>query len=182
MLTLLPQVGNEDRYGDTAPPALIAAEIAQVQQWLDKEHPDVCVGVGHVDTWTEIVKDTNKPITDAADFLVANIFPYWENSTIDTAKEYFDVAAQKITDFETKEDIEVWIGETGWPFLAGPAVLPGVVGKENIQRYWNDVVCSEAYQVRNSFYYIDCDQGDMPEWGVWGLDGSPRIGFECGPV
>ncbi len=78
----------------------------------------------------------------------------------------------------------MWIGETGWPYAHPAEGKPGVVnGKQSLQRYWTDVVCSEGFQGRNAFYYIDCDGGDQPEWGVYGLDGEARVDrFECGPV
>ena len=66
--------------------------------------------------------------------------------------------------------------------IAPTTLEPGVPGKQNLQAYWWNVTCSPDFQGRNAFYYTDCDEGDSPEWGVFGLDGVARIEFGCGPV
>jgi exo-beta-1,3-glucanase (GH17 family) len=178
-------VGNEDLYRLATPPAQLASQITQVQSWLDTAFPGNCIPVGHVDTWTEIVNTTNIPVTEASDFLVANIFPYWEKSTLNNSIDYFDAALTNITTFENTHGVEVWIGETGWPFLpAAHKSFVGEPGKTSMQRYWDSVVCSSGFRGRNSFYYIDCDEGDVPEWGVWDREGRARIEMGCkgGPV
>ena len=130
---------------------------------------------------------TDSQVTDVADFLVANIFPYWEKAQIHQAKDYFDAAINNITAFEESEDVEVWIGETGWPVSVPPGLpFPGVPGDASLQQYWSSIVCSQAFQQRNAFYYIDFDAGepaDRPEWGVFKQNGDPKIkNMQCGPV
>jgi exo-beta-1,3-glucanase (GH17 family) len=178
-------VGNEDLYRAATPPSHLASQIQQVQSWLDAQFPGNCIPVGHVDTWTEIVNSTNTAVTNASDFLVANIFPYWEKSTLNNSINYFDAALVNITTLEQKHGVEVWIGETGWPFLpAADKAFIGAPGVGSMQDYWDSVVCSPGFMGRNAFYYIDCDEGDVPEWGVFDGAGKARIDMTCknGPV
>lgn len=121
-------------------------------------------------------------VTEVSDFLVANIFPYWEDAPITSSLEYFNAALANISSFEAQEDIEVWIGETGWP-VASNVKHVGEPGIENLQKYWSEIVCSKGFQERSAFFYIDCDEGDSPAWGVYELDGGERIDMRCdGPV
>lgn len=97
-----------------------------------------------------------------------------------------------MTELEQQEDINVWLGETGWPVTVPASLLadtglpyPGIPGKASLQKYWNSIICSEDFQSRNSFFYVDYDDGepaDRPMWGVFNQTGDPRITLQCGPV
>ena len=183
-------VGNEDLYNkDWVTPGQLARQINTVRDWVKQNVRD-CIPVGHTDTWDSFVEPSNQPVIDASDFLTANIFPYWENATIDQAKQLFtNATGQVMTVSKNNADVPVWLGETGWanadPLNVNPSVVASVA---NLQTYWDNIACGDEFNAMNSFYYIDADaginnlpsyNGGGPEFGVFAKDHTPIINLTC---
>ncbi|OAF99468.1 uncharacterized protein CC84DRAFT_1104811, partial [Paraphaeosphaeria sporulosa] len=161
-------VGNEDMeslYSDAVTTVVsenvITSNIATVQNavlgsafgWdkLFKTLPPI----GHADT-------ARNAAVQNADFIGANIFPFWHSDPSEKARASFNESLQEVKKRDGKAP--VWIREAGWP-SAGKGTT---VSLKNMQKYWSTVVCSliDRYTIFSFELKKDShDPGDL-DWGL----------------
>ncbi|KAH8172771.1 glycosyl hydrolases family 17 domain-containing protein [Sarocladium implicatum] len=189
-------VGSEDLYRDSpigqeagenpgAGPKVLAGYIKQVRETIKgsclKDAP-----IGHVDTWTAYVNQTNQPLIEACDWLGMDAYPYFENTkpnAIDEGKSLFEQALANTKGAAGER--EVWITETGWP-TSGKKSGAAVANTKNARTYWEEVGCSLFGNV-NTWWYTLMDSNsdgpitdETPSFGVVGDDLSkPKYNLSC---
>jgi glucan endo-1,3-beta-D-glucosidase len=128
--------------------------------------------VGHVDTWTAFVNDSNSAVISASDFLGMDAYPYFQTTmanSIDRANQtFYDAYFATVNKAQGKP---VWVAETGWP-VSGPQQNQAVASPQNARRFWQDVTCSLFNRKINLFYYTLQDA----QWG----EPSPSFGVKPG--
>ncbi|KAK8929792.1 putative glucan endo-1,3-beta-glucosidase eglC [Metarhizium anisopliae] len=164
-------VGSEDLYrisptGQAASPDP-GASPTQLVNYI-KEVRDTIKGscletapIGHVDTWTAYVNETNKPVIDAIDWVGMDAYPYYENTKpngIENAAKLFQAAIDNTQGASGGKPI--WITETGWP-VSGPKEASAVPGVEEAQTFWREVGCPRF--------------GNVNVWWFTLQDGAPTI-------
>lgn len=125
--------------------------------------------VGHVDTWTAFVNDSNSAVVAASDFLGMDAYPYFQTTmanSIENANQTFYDAY-----FATQAHAQgkpVWVAETGWP-VSGQKQNLAVASPQNARIFWEDVACSLFKKNINTFYYTfqDAQKGNpSPSFGI----------------
>ncbi|KND87915.1 putative glucan endo-1,3-beta-glucosidase eglC [Tolypocladium ophioglossoides CBS 100239] len=186
-------VGSEDLYrispiGQAASPDPGAAPdtlvgyIKQVRDTIKgtclKDAP-----IGHVDTWTVYVNQTNKPVIDAVDWVGMDAYPYYENTKpngLDQAKSLFQAALANTQGASGGKP--VWITETGWP-VSGKISGAAVPSTQNAEVFWKDVGCPLFGQT-NVWWFTLQDGAPTtpnPSFGVIGsqLTTTPVYDLSC---
>ncbi|KAF2240944.1 glycoside hydrolase family 17 protein [Trematosphaeria pertusa] len=139
------------------------------------------IPLGHIDTWTAWVNESNTDVIDRVDFVGANLFPYYEDdkgNDISNATTLFKDALNRTE--SAVGDKPVWITETGWP-STGPNFGQATATLENAQTYWNDVGCT-LFGRRNTWYYILRDSNPDNEMKFAldpELDNKPIFNLTC---
>jgi len=186
-------VGSEDLYrisptgiaansGYGAEPATVAAYISTLRSAIAGTSLSGA-SVGHVDTWTAWVNNTNQAVIDAVDWVGFDAYPYFQNTMendISNGKALFNEAL--VNTQNAVGGKEVWITETGWP-VSGPTENLAVPSRANAQQYWRDVGCPNFGKV-NTFWYTLMDAGSAPSFGVAGADLSttPLYDLSCDDI
>lgn len=144
-------VGSEDLYrispiGQASSPDP-GASPTQLVNYI-KEVRDTIKGsclekapIGHVDTWTAYVNETNKPVIDAIDWIGMDAYPYYENTKpngLENAAKLFQAAIDNTNSVSGGKPI--WITETGWP-VSGPKDGAAVPGTDAAQTFWQEIGC-----------------------------------------
>ncbi|KAK5136659.1 hypothetical protein LTR08_002312 [Meristemomyces frigidus] len=163
-------VGSEDLYrGDTTASAL-AQQIYDVRGMVGAL--GVTTQVGHVDTWTAWVNDTNKAVITASDFIGLDSYPYFQNAAIGDAYNTFwdSVTATRNQVNAVSPGKWVWVTETGWP-VSGPNYGAAVASVKNAQTYWRSVACA-TFQSTHVFWYAYQDYSASPSFGVFDESGN----------
>ena len=186
-------VGSEDLYRISpigmaaspdpgASPDTLVSYIKQVRETIKgtclKDAP-----VGHVDTWTAYVNETNKAVIDAVDWLGMDAYPYYENTkpnALDQGKTLFDAALQNTKGAAGGKP--VWITETGWP-VSGKTSGAAVPSLENAETFWKDVGCP-LFGETNVWWFTLQDGAPTtpnPAFGVIGsqLTTKPLYDLSC---
>lgn len=144
-------VGSEDLYRESptgiinlsgvgADAATVSSYISQVKQALSGTVLDKAP-VGHVDTWTAWVNETNSAAIEASDFIGFDAYPYFQNTfdnPIENAKQLFQDAYDATV--SVSQGKPVWITETGWP-VSGKTENKAVPSTENAKTFWDEVGC-----------------------------------------
>jgi glucan endo-1,3-beta-D-glucosidase len=97
--------------------------------------------IGHVDTWTAYVNETNNPVINAIDWIGMDAYPYYENTKpngLENAAKLFQAAIDNTKSVSGGKPI--WIAETGWP-VSGPTSGSAVPGVDAAQTFWRAVGC-----------------------------------------
>lgn len=128
--------------------------------------------VGHVDTWTAWVNDSNAAVTQASDFVGMDAYPYFQttmaNSIDDGETLFFDAYNATVQKALGKP---VWVTETGWPG-SGPDSNQAVASVANAQTYFKQVGC-RLFGTINTWWYTLQDAGPTTPSPSFGLVGSP---------
>ncbi|KAF2140877.1 glycoside hydrolase family 17 protein [Aplosporella prunicola CBS 121167] len=188
-------VGSEDLYrnsvtgiinksGIGADPTVIVGYIQRVKSALSGTAGSA-LPVGHVDTWTAYVNDSNSAVIDASDFLGMDAYPYFQNTMangIAQGQSLFNDAFQQTKNHAGNKP--VWVTETGWP-VSGPTENLAVPGLDHAQTYWNQVGCQNLFGSVNTWWYTlqDAAPGTpSPSFGLVGSDLSttPLYDLSCG--
>ncbi|ORY15500.1 glycoside hydrolase superfamily [Clohesyomyces aquaticus] len=143
--------------------------------------------IGHVDTWTAYVNQSNNALIDAVDWIGVDAYPYFQttmvNDIVSANKSFYDAY-----DYTVRVSLgkPVWVTETGWP-VSGPSAFMAVASAENARIYWEDVSCSLISKGINLYYYTlqDVQMGaPSPSFGIMpGGDLSqvnPLFDLTCG--
>lgn len=190
-------VGSEDLYRES-PIGIKAGEFAgagpQTLVKYIKEVRDLIKGtclsdapIGHVDTWTAYVNQTNQPLIEACDWVGMDAYPYFEDTkpnAIEEAKGLFEQALANTKG--AAGDKEVWITETGYP-TQGKKSGDAVANTKNARTYWEEVGCPLFGNVNTWWYTLQDSNSDgpitddTPSFGVIGSDLSskPRYNLSC---
>ncbi|KAH7374394.1 glycoside hydrolase superfamily [Pyrenochaeta sp. MPI-SDFR-AT-0127] len=169
-------VGNEDvyRWMDTAESG-VAADV--VSQTIDGVKKSIAASsfakymkdkpIGHIDT-------AQHAVVDGADFIGMTAYPYWNNESIEKAKDSFNGSLEDVK--RRAGDRPVWIAEIGWPFH-GPQRSGAVASAENVQKFWKEVGCS-VFGLYTTFWFelLKDSTVDQPDWGLIDIPSRlPRI-------
>lgn len=188
-------IGSEDLYRDSpigikageyagAGPDVLVEYISEVRKTIK----GTCLEnakLGHVDTWTAFVNETNKPVIQALDWIGMDAYPYFENTkpnSIEDAKGLFDAALANTEG--ASGGVEVWITETGYP-TTGKTSGAAVASVDNARTYWEEVGCP-LFGKTNTWWYTLQDSNsdnpitdDTPSFGVVGDDLEPKYNLSC---
>ncbi|KAJ6444314.1 glucan 1,3-beta-glucosidase [Purpureocillium lavendulum] len=142
--------------------------------------------IGHVDTWTVYVNETNKPVIDAIDWVGMDAYPYYENTKpneLSNAKSLFQAALDKTKGVSGGKP--VWITETGWP-VSGDKSGAAVPSTDNAKVFWDEVGCP-MFGKTNVWWFTLQDGSPTtpnPAFGVIGseLTTKPLYDLSCDNV
>lgn len=142
-------VGSEALYREDLTADELAEKINDIKDTLkdikDKNGKSYSsVQVGTVDSWNVLVDGGSKPAIDAADFVFANAFSYWQGQTSKNASySFFDDIMQALQTIQAAKgtDIDFWVGETGWP-TEGTNFESADPTLENAKNYWQNAICA----------------------------------------
>lgn len=189
-------IGSEDLYRDSpigqkagenpgVGPKVLVNYIEEVRKVIK----GTCLSdakLGHVDTWTAFVNETNKPVIEALDWIGMDAYPYFENTkpnSIEEAKGLFDTALGNTQG--AAGGVEVWITETGYP-TKGKTSGDAVANTKNARTYWEEVGCPLFGQTNTWWYTLQDSNSDgpitdeTPSFGVVGDDLSkPKYNLSC---
>ena len=108
-------------------------------------------------------------IVAACDFLTANIYPYWDEASIDNGLSQFVSDYNQVKAVAGGKKIVV---ETGWP-TAGQTNGGAVASSANAAKYLNDFAQWATTNSVEYFYFEAFDEswktegGCGPHWGLW---------------
>ncbi|KAF2180111.1 glycoside hydrolase family 17 protein [Zopfia rhizophila CBS 207.26] len=146
-----------------------------------KDTPLSKIPVGHVDTWTAWVNESNKAVVDEVDFVGANLFPYYED---DKGNDFSNATAVFGDAFnKTKNavgDKPVWITETGWP-ITGPDFGKAKASLDNAKGYWETIGCT-LFGRTNTFWYTlhDSNPDNKAKFAITkDLSTTPQFNLTC---
>jgi glucan endo-1,3-beta-D-glucosidase len=137
--------------------------------------------VGHVDTWTAWINESNKDVIDEVDFLGTNLFPYFEDdkgNAISNATNVFDFALESTE--KVAGNKSVWVTETGWP-VTGPDFGQAKATLDNAKTYWNDVGCT-LFGRKNTWWYVlrDSNPDNDAKFAITkDLSTTPQFNLSC---
>ncbi|KAJ4355756.1 uncharacterized protein N0V89_003776 [Didymosphaeria variabile] len=115
--------------------------------------------IGHTDT-------ARNAFLANADFVGANIFPFWHQDPIDKAWNSFEESLQGIK--EHAGNVPVWITETGWPSSGNDKAA----SIDNMQKYWSTVGCALVGKYTTFWFELEKDTHDLGDLD-WGLIDIP---------
>ena len=159
-------VGNETLQGGTLTESQLLAYIASVKAQVPSS-----VEVSTVDTWNELVQHPN--VIAAVDVVLANIYPFWENSTASNAPATLESDYAQILNASGGK--QIMITETGWPSSGSasslaPAAIPSA---SNQLSYF---LAAEEWSRQNNVAMIwfeafsepwKANYHDYPSWGIF---------------
>ncbi len=108
---------------------------SQLIEYINQVKSQVKAPVGAAETWSNWLNHPN--LAAAADFLLVNIYPYWESQPIAVAAAYVISRYQQVADANPGK--AAIIGETGWP-TAGETQGPAVPGEAQQVQFLRDFV------------------------------------------
>ncbi|CAN6633047.1 glucan 1,3-beta-glucosidase [Trichomonascus vanleenenianus] len=190
-------VGSEALYRGDLTPSALAAKISDFKSFVadikDKDGKSYSsIPVGFVDSWNIIVNATNQPAIQAADIILANAFSYWQGQTMANATFSFvdDImqALQVIQTSKGNNEIEFWIGETGWA-TAGGNFEAAVPSTANAASFWESAICGIRGWGVNTIVFEAFDETWKPvtsgvdgveqHWGVFADHAAPKYSLSC---
>lgn len=190
-------VGSEALYREDMTADELASKIEDVKNTLkdikDKNGKSYSsVQVGTVDSWNVLVDGGSKSAIEAADFVFANAFSYWQGQSKDNASySFFDDIMQALQTIQTVKgstDINFWVGETGWP-TEGTNFESADPTLENAKNYWQEAICAiRAYGI-NVAVFEAFDESWKPNtsgtsdvekhWGVFDANNKVKYDLSC---
>lgn len=184
-------VGSEDLYrnsptgiqakaGIGANPDTIVSYIKQVREAIAGTALS-SAKIGHVDTWTAWANTSNVAVSEAADWIGVDAYPYFQNTeanSINDANGLFNDAIAQVENGASGK--EIWITETGWP-VSGPTENEAVANTANAKTYWDQVGCPR-FGKTNIWWYTLQDAPTSPSFGIVGqqLSTTPLFDLSCG--
>jgi glucan endo-1,3-beta-D-glucosidase len=139
------------------------------------------VPVGHVDTWTAWVNESNSEVIENVDFIGTNLFPYYEDdkgNAISNASNVFNDALNRTKNAAGEKP--VWITETGYPYR-GPAWGQAQATVDNAKTYWDTVGCS-LFGRENVWWYAlrDSNPDNQAKFAITeDLSETARFNLTC---
>lgn len=190
-------VGSEALYRDDISASDLADKIDDIKNTLkgikDKNGDSYSgVQVGTVDSWNVLVDGRAQPAIEAADFVYANAFSYWQGQTTQNASySFFDDIMQALQVIQTTKkstDIPFWVGETGWP-TDGTNFESAEPSLENAKNYWQNAICAMRGWGVNVAVFEASDEAWKPNtsgtsdvekhWGVFDANNSLKYKLSC---
>lgn len=190
-------VGSEDLYRNSPTgiaakdglgeePAVLADYIGQLRTALAGT-PLSGALIGHVDTWTAWVNDSNQAVIDACDWVGMDAYPYFQNTMpngINTGASLFNDALSA-----TQAAVggkPVYVTETGWP-VSGSTSGQAVPSTANAKTYWDEVGCSLFGQTNTWWYTLEDNDAAQtnPSFGIAPgnpLSTTPYFDLSCSGV
>ncbi|EMR10901.2 hypothetical protein PNEG_01047 [Pneumocystis murina B123] len=186
-------VGSEVLYRKDYSDEILLDQIITVRKLLNEMNFQ-SIKLGTADTWNVYADGTANRIIGALDIAFVNSFPYWQGYAIEhSVYSFFADISNTINVIRSMNyNIEVWIGETGWPTdgLTYGAAVPSV---ENAAYFWANVICTSLFNGLNvvAFELMDepwkgnaiglSGQSSNVEkfWGVFTIDKRQKYSLEC---
>lgn len=191
-------VGSEALYRDDMTASELASAIDSVKDVLseitDKNGESYSsVQVGTVDSWNVLVDGGSLPAIQAADFVFANAFSYWQGQTMQNASySFFDDIMQALQTIQTAKgstDLNFWVGETGWP-TDGTNFESSYPSVDNAKQFWQEAICAMRAWGVNVCVFEAFDEAWKPDtsgtsdvekyWGVFDASYSLKYDLNCG--
>ena len=150
---------------------------------------------GTADSWNKYADGTANPVISSCDIVLVNAFAYWQGATIDNAVGVFNddisQAFAKVKSAAGDKQIELWVGETGWP-TEGTTYQNAVPGLESAERFYRDGVCKAHNDGTSVFYFEAFDEpwkpdsigedgsaADEKHWGAMTADRKAKFPLKC---
>lgn len=131
----------------------------------------------------------------SADVLLVNAFAYWQGAAIDGAVSVFEddiaQAFARIRQAAGNRDVELWVGETGWP-SEGTTYQAAVPSLKNAERFFKDGACKMVQGGTGTFYFEAFDEPWKPDsigqdgssaneknWGAMKVNREPKFSLKC---
>ncbi|KAI9250775.1 glycoside hydrolase superfamily [Sporodiniella umbellata] len=115
-------VGNEVLFNNYLSESVLIQKIAQVKAFAGKYRVSTA----------DIPPSYTSRLTNAVDFVAANIYPFFSDVTVNEAMNNLNAQYNRLKNTVGGKDL--WITETGWP-SAGNAMGKAVPSKANAQTY-----------------------------------------------
>lgn len=190
-------VGSEALYREDLTAAQLADKINDARSFIanlkDSEGNSYSnKPVGTVDSWNVLVAGYNVAAIQAADFVMANAFSYWQGQTMQNASySFFDDIMQALQTIQTAKgstDITFWVGETGWP-TEGTNFENSYPSVDNAKLFWQQGICAMRAWGVNVIVFEAFDEDWKPNtsgtsdvekhWGVWTSSDSLKYSLTC---
>lgn len=182
-------VGSESLYRKTYTADQLVAKIND----LRSAAPDFRYGTA--DSWNKYADGTADPLLQSVDILLVNAFAYWQGAAIDNAVSVFDddisQAFAHIKASAGSKEIELWVGETGWP-TEGTTYQAAVPGLQSAETFFRDGVCKSVQGGTGTFYFEAFDEpwkpdsvgedgsaADEKHWGAMTVDRQAKFSLKC---
>lgn len=139
--------------------------------------------VGHVDTWTAWINESNSAVVEAVDWVGTDLYPYYEDdkgNPFSNATTLFDIGFNKSK--AAAGDKPVWITETGWP-STGPEFGQAEATLDNARGYWSTVGC-KLFGRTNVWWYTlrDSNPDNKAKFAITkDLSTTPLFDLTCPP-
>lgn len=138
--------------------------------------------IGHVDTWTAWVNETNFPVTAAVDWIGMDAYPYYEtvkeNDIQNGGTLFFEACNATVAVSQGKP---VKVTESGWP-VAGPKSGQADATVENAEKYWKQVACRLLGNIDTWWFTLDDTKADLNEMSFSTIKpslGDPLFDSSC---
>lgn len=190
-------VGSEALYREDLTATQLASAISEVKELLadikDSNGDSYSsTPVGFVDSWNVLVDGASNPAIQAADFIYANAFSYWQGQTqANSSYSFFDDIMQALQTIQTAKgstDIDFYVGETGWP-SEGTAFEDSQPSVSNAKTYWQEAICAMRGWGVNVAVFEAFDEAWKPDtsgtsdvekhWGVWDSNNNLKYSIDC---
>lgn len=190
-------VGSELLYRDDMSASDLADRINDIKDFIsniqDKDGNSYSsVPVGFVDSWNVLVDGVSYPAIQAADFVFANAFSYWQGQTqLNATFSFFDdimQALQTIQGIKGSTDIKFAVGETGWP-SSGTNFESSQPSVSNARAFWQDAICAMRGWGVDTYVFEAFDEDWKPDssgtsdvekhWGVWDSGRTLKYSLDC---
>lgn len=184
-------VGSETLYRKN----FTGPELLSKIQAVKKIVPNIKVGTA--DSWNKYADGTaDAVIQGGVDILFVNAFAYWQGQDINNATAtYFDDIMQAYGRIQaisgSRDKIELWTGETGWPSDGGSDFENAKAGTENAKTFYQKAIGAMLSWNFNVFYFEAFDEpwkpksigengkaADETHWGVMKADRSPKFSLK----
>ncbi|CAG9995727.1 unnamed protein product [Clonostachys byssicola] len=182
-------VGSEALYRGTFTADQLISKIADMRQAAPQFR------YGTADSWNMFIQDNGLSLVPVADILLVNAFAYWQGAAISNAVNVFNddinQAFDRIKSVAGDKQIELWVGETGWP-TEGTTYQAAVPSLESAEFFYHNGVCSRLSDGTNVFYFEAFDEpwkpdsigddgsaADEKHWGAMTSDRVAKFSLQC---
>ncbi len=174
-------VGNEYLLANDNSPNPDPQAESKLIAYIQQVKAQTNINVTYADTWDEIV-NKHPNVMKAVDVIAVNIYPFYENATIDQALAKLQSDYQLTV--QAANGKQVIITETGWPSSgASPSFSPAAApSAANAAKYFNDVENWARTSNISLFYFSAFDEpykanyNDYASWGIWDTNGNMKPG------
>jgi len=182
-------VGSESLYRGT----YTADQLKSKVDDLRSAAPDFRYGTA--DSWNKYADGTADPLIPSLDIVLVNAFAYWQGAAIENAVSVFNddinQAFARVKTAAGEKQIELWVGETGWP-TEGTTYQSAVPSLQNAQTFYDNGVCKSHNAGTKVFYFEAFDEpwkpdsigedgsaADEKHWGAMNVDRTPKFPLRC---